>query len=379
MTSSDALFAKELGIIASARRELEEARYGAVPAEVYEELFDEYQKLLRMVRRLVRMGDRMQEQLREVTAELAQSKEKYRAIFQNAAEGMFRCDASGAFLDVNPAMARLFGHDSPREFCAAHNALAANGYARPRDRRALHAALLRQGEVKDLLIRLRRRDGVDFWAEICAKRFTDKQTGAVVVEGLVADVTERKRQEDALQNLAIRDGLTGLYNRRHAMDVAEATLRLNRERAESASLILFDVDHFKTVNDTHGHDVGDDVLVGLSRRVEEHLRKGDTFARIGGEEFLVILPGVDQQSALATAERLRLALAEAPLPTRSGPVPVTASLGVSQADILSQDATIQDTPESWLKAADVALYQAKNGGRNQCVLAKTPSPCTVQS
>jgi diguanylate cyclase (GGDEF)-like protein len=174
------------------------------------------------------------------------------------------------------------------------------------------------------------------------------------------DITERARIDAELKQLASTDFLTGLPNRREFMTRMEDQLaRLQRDVGDSASVLMFDIDHFKKVNDVHGHAVGDAVLRHLGELLRGSQRKIDTPARMGGEEFALLLPGADLDAAAAYAERLRQRVAESPHATEGGQLAVTVSIGIAAiyADDQSADAA--------LKRADRALYRAKAAGRNR--------------
>jgi len=163
---------------------------------------------------------------------------------------------------------------------------------------------------------------------------------------------------ERLHRLAARDGLTGVANRRTFEEaLAREVARASRTGAP-LSLVMLDLDHFKRVNDIHGHQTGDSVLRSVAEELTRQSRAGDLVARYGGEEFAVILPDTGQQDAPAVADRLRAAIAD-----REGPVPVTASLGVA-----SHPGHVAD-PLALVQAADEALYAAKRGGRNRTVAA----------
>jgi diguanylate cyclase (GGDEF)-like protein len=169
--------------------------------------------------------------------------------------------------------------------------------------------------------------------------------------------------EDALADLAQRDGLTRLLNRR-AFDIAIGEVFARHQRmGESFALVLFDLDHFKSVNDTYGHAAGDEVLRTAAQAIGSEMRPFDRLFRIGGEEFAALLFGVNAEGALATAERLRAMVAARPVAFEGKAILMTASGGVALPEP-------QSTPATLYQVADAALYRAKEGGRNRVVLGE---------
>jgi len=182
------------------------------------------------------------------------------------------------------------------------------------------------------------------------------------------DITERKEKELEMFRLATTDALTGVHNRRYFLEqLGQALSRMTRFR-EPATLLMTDLDHFKHVNDVHGHAAGDAVLRHFAAITRATLRKIDFVGRLGGEEFAIFLPGSDAAGALETAERLRSRLAESPAQTPVGPILVTVSIGVTQ--VTDYDLT----PDPLLSRADHALYAAKAAGRNRVELFTQPPP-----
>ncbi|HBY64597.1 MAG TPA: diguanylate cyclase response regulator [Solibacterales bacterium] len=174
---------------------------------------------------------------------------------------------------------------------------------------------------------------------------------------------------EALRIQATRDALTGLWNRRAILEILDRELARSQREGVWLGLVLADIDHFKTVNDTWGHAAGDAVLREAGRRMGAQIRPYDALARYGGEEFLLILPGCDEFGALAQAERLRLAFMADPFALPHGDAAVTASFGVTCVP-----PGLNIASEALIHSADEALYQAKRGGRNAtCSLPCTPT------
>lgn len=172
---------------------------------------------------------------------------------------------------------------------------------------------------------------------------------------------------DERRRMAMTDALTGAHNRRYFMRHLGKELRLMRRSGGDLSLLLVDIDHFKRVNDQHWHATGDEVLIGVVKRISGSLsRESDWCARLGGEEFAVVLPQTDVNGAAQVAEKLRATIAAEPMDTGAGRIPITASIGVSALGTLPmhEDATA----ETLLGQADRGLYASKNAGRNRVTL-----------
>jgi diguanylate cyclase (GGDEF)-like protein/PAS domain S-box-containing protein len=188
--------------------------------------------------------------------------------------------------------------------------------------------------------------------------------GGTLWYGFVADITERKHIEAALRDAASTDFLTGLPNRRHFMARMEQELaRVQRDGRLLTTVLMFDLDHFKLVNDLHGHAAGDEVLKHFARILQHELRKVDAAGRIGGEEFAVVLAGADAAHAQAFAGRVRERLAALPVRVGVHTVNVTVSVGVAAMRAL--DLSVNSS----LSRADSALYNAKEMGRNRVEIA----------
>ncbi len=184
--------------------------------------------------------------------------------------------------------------------------------------------------------------------------------GSTLWHGFITDVTQRKHMDTELKELATTDFLTQLPNRRHFMEQMDAELaRIKSDRSQSAAVLMCDLDHFKSINDTQGHAVGDMALKHFSGILRSHLRKADVAGRVGGEEFALLLRGTDFTEAMMFAQRLRQQLAQTPLQLADQCIVMTVSVGV--AIMTASDVS----PDYSLSCSDMALYQAKARGRNR--------------
>jgi two-component system cell cycle response regulator len=189
----------------------------------------------------------------------------------------------------------------------------------------------------------------------------------------------RKRYEERLRenfavsvNAAVTDPLTGLYNRRYLESHFERISERLKEEGKTISLLMLDLDHFKNVNDTYGHDSGDQVLQAVAKRIVSNLRGFDTAVRFGGEEFVILLPDAPLSAAVSTAERLCKSISSAPVPMSNGgeAISITASLGA--ATMMAGDESLEEL----VRRADAALYHAKRTGRNK-VISSVAEPSAV--
>lgn len=189
------------------------------------------------------------------------------------------------------------------------------------------------------------------------------------IHGCSRDITWRVMAEARLKDAATTDMLTGLANRRAFDETAISAVALAHRQRRPLAALMIDADHFKAINDRYGHDVGDAVLVALADTLRRQARPGDLLARLGGEEFALIMTGSDDAGAATIAERIRRAVEAAPVPTRAGRLRLTVSIGVAALG------PTMTTLEQLLQGADQALYRAKRDGRNLVRIAGWhPSP-----
>lgn len=185
----------------------------------------------------------------------------------------------------------------------------------------------------------------------------------LILQPRVETLLNTRRLVKEIQLLADFDELTGALTRRHFFKMSEREFLRGRRFGRPLSIVMLDIDFFKTVNDTYGHAVGDQVLREVVQRCQKNIREIDIFGRYGGEEFALVLPEMDREEAQDIAERLRTAIARCPFQTKAGNLEITISLGLAD---LNQDESI----DAILKRADEALYFAKRSGRNQVKICK---------
>ena len=238
-----------------------------------------------------------------------------------------------------------------------------------------HAQALRSQQPYECTARLLRPDGQTVWVQMMATPtpVADKP-GVTLWSGFVFDVTDRMQLETELRHMAFHDPLTGAHNRRSFMQGLAQEMHRVQRTGEVGALLMLDIDHFKRVNDTWGHDVGDAVLKHLVTVLQAGLRQLDMLGRLGGEEFAVLLPATQLEGALELAERLRQAVAQTPAPVHGSDgqsVAYTISIGVA---LLGCETT---HPDDVLKRADSAMYLAKSTGRNRVCAEPVTSVPTV--
>ncbi|MBD2296758.1 PleD family two-component system response regulator [Anabaena sphaerica FACHB-251] len=172
---------------------------------------------------------------------------------------------------------------------------------------------------------------------------------------------EQKELVEQLEKLANTDPLTGVWNRRYLLMIAEQEIKRSQRYNFSFAVLLMDIDHFKKINDTYGHNIGDEVIIFMTKTVLNHLRQPDCFGRFGGEEFVVLLPETDIDEGVIVAERIRENINNESIAVEGQQVSITVSIGVASYSL--GDKTI----DAIIQRADQALYQAKNQGRNRVI------------
>ncbi|HKR62676.1 MAG TPA: PAS domain S-box protein [Thermoanaerobaculia bacterium] len=286
---------------------------------------------------------------RDVTERKA-SEARYRLLFERNLAGVYRTGADGRILDCNEACARIFGYESRDEFLTAD---ASDFYFDDAERDRVVQMLRDQKQLSNLELRLRRRDGSAMWVlENVALLEND------VLEGTIIDVTDRKHAHELMEYQAYHDALTGLPNRLLFRDRISVALAHAKRNGRSSAVMFLDLDQFKLVNDTLGHTVGDRLLQVIGARVATCVRAEDTVARMGGDEFTVLLADLsDRKGATAAAQKVLEAIRH-PVVIDEHELFVTTSIGMAIFPDDGEDA------EALLKNADRAMYRAKELGRD---------------
>ena len=284
---------------------------------------------------------------------------EFRELVHNALDVVMVTDATlerpGPYIRyVNPAFTRLTGWRPEEVFGQSPRILQGPGTSK--ETLAALGSTLRCGQKASERLLNYTKAGSPFWVDLSVVPMLDQRGRVGFFAGVGRDVTFDKARLDELEQLADRDALTGVLNRRAMLRNAELAFEVHRK--EQFCLAWLDIDHFKSVNDNHGHPVGDAVLIGVADVLTRNVRRADLIGRMGGEEFAIGFPGLGLSEARVVAERLRRAIASTMFPTARGPIQVSCSIGVSSA-------RSSDSLSEIIGRADAALYEAKRRGRNR--------------
>mgnify|MGYP005989186605 CR=1 FL=1 len=295
---------------------------------------------------------------RKSEAALRSVEADYQSLFQNAVIGVYRARLDGGIVQANRALCRLHGHGEadavlpPGDF--SHD-----WYVEPGRHAVFLASLEREGHVEDFVSEVRRHAGGErIWVSETAWVVRDADGQPVWFEGTVADATERKRAQALIEHMARHDTLTGLPNRRLFQETLGREIALARRDGGRVAVLTLDLDRFKAVNDTFGHPAGDALLCVVAGRLREGLREGDAVARLGGDEFAIILPLRGEPRPIATVARRLIQAAGRPVDLDGRAAAIGVSIGIA---IWPKHG---DSADTLFKNADIALYRAKDAGRN---------------
>jgi len=289
---------------------------------------------------------------------LRSSELRYKSIFENVQDVFFQADINGIITDISPSIQRYSGYI--REDLIGESI--ADCVYDPDEGMNLLETMRKEREVVDYEVRLKTKEDWFIIVSVNAHLIFDAAVKPSGLEGSLRDITERKKATEKLKRLnellacqATTDPLTGISNRTKFSEALSVEILRSKRFKLPLSLIIFDIDHFKIINDTYGHNAGDLALQFLAGLVAKVVRRNDLFARWGGEEFLIMVTNTGRHGAEIFAERLRLMIDKYNFPEAGH---LTCSFGVAEFDH-------DDTDEVLINRADQALYRAKAGGRNR--------------
>ena len=302
---------------------------------------------------------------RRVREQIAERERRLMLALEGAELGLWDWDVPSGRASFSPVWCRMLGYtpdELPGNVSSWESLVHPDDWYDIRDSLEPHLRGVRDAYRAEY--RLKHKSGHWIWV-LAAGRVLDRGEGgeALRMVGIHQDISQRKAMEESLLQLATSDPLTGLWNRRHFVEVVRGELGRVRRNQAPAALLLMDLDFFKRINDGHGHAAGDEVLRHFTATVSAQLREADVFARLGGEEFAILLPCIDALGAVRVADRLRRVVADSPASIESGPLCYSVSIGATMLDARDEGY------EAAYARADEALYAAKHAGRNRVVLA----------
>ncbi|MFL6618527.1 MAG: putative bifunctional diguanylate cyclase/phosphodiesterase [Povalibacter sp.] len=289
---------------------------------------------------------------------LREAERRYYNLFENAVEGIFRTTLDGQYLDANPALARIYGFESPAELIARLKDIRHQLYVDPSQRDEFMNLIKGRGVVANFEARIYRRDGEIIWISENARAVYNESGQVVCYEGTVEDITERKLYQARIEQQANYDTLTGLANRSLLNDRLQQGILSAANYGTRLAVVFVDLDRFKYINDSLGHHVGDELLRAMAERLKASVRESDTVARLGGDEFVLLIGGQRDPDSVAVVLERMLSDISQPWTIAQGDFNVTCSIGVALYPDDGHNA------QTLLKHADTAMYRAKEKGRN---------------
>jgi diguanylate cyclase (GGDEF)-like protein/PAS domain S-box-containing protein len=299
--------------------------------------------------------------IRDITArknwehELQESEARYRSLFGESQDAIYITTQYGAFVDVNRSFLDLFGYS--RDEILKLNAKVA--YVNEKDIESFKRVIKKEGYVKAYEQKLKKKDGTIMDCMLTVTTKKDAEGRTVAYQGIIRDITAEKLTEQTIRHMAYHDALTGLPNRTLFNDRLSMAILNAQRNHKKVAVMMLDLDKFKQINDVWGHKFGDLMLKTVGERLINTLRKSDTIARMGGDEFLVIIPEIDNiEDTDIIAGKILQSFTEAFM-ISGRDLSVTTSLGIATYPQDGKDA------ETLIKYADIAMYAAKATGRNQ--------------
>lgn len=283
---------------------------------------------------------------------------RYSSIFEHATEGIFQTTPEGRYLGANPALAHMYGHNSPEELIKHLHDIQNQLYVSPTRRDDFVRMMHEQGLVLNFESQVYRLDGNIIWISENARAVKNSNGSVQFYEGTVVDITERRQHVAELEHQATHDSLTGLPNRSVLRDRIEQAISKAKRTDDQVAVVFVDLDHFKLINDSLGHHIGDRLLLEVSDRLTTCVRSHDSVVRQGGDEFVLVLTEQHgDNEILAIVSRLLESVSQ-PWMNDGQEYGLSCSIGIS---CYPQDGDDSDT---LLRCADAAMYKAKESGRN---------------
>ena len=295
---------------------------------------------------------------KETEQGLREAERRYRGLFDNALEGIFRTTTDGRYQSANPALAKIYGFSSPEELMAELKYIGTQLYVDPERRTEFMRIITARGSVSGFESQVYRRNGDIIWISENARAVYDEEQRLTGYEGSVEEVTERRLYQSRIEQQANYDALTGLANRSLLQDRLSQAILTAATFNTRLAVAFIDLDRFKFINDSLGHHVGDALLRIMAERFRACVAERDTVARLGGDEFVLLLNSQESADQVRVVLERMLAQVSEPWTTEQGEFQVTCSIGVA---LYPEDGTDAQT---LLKHADSAMYRAKDSGRN---------------
>ncbi len=306
----------------------------------------------------------MQSKRNQAEMALLNNDTKLRSVINGALDGIVTIDATGALVEFNPAAERIFGYTKNDVIGKKlSEVMIPPALRKAHETKHREFVLTGKKHIFDRRVELTamRADGTEFPVELTLTSL--ESDGTTLVTGFIRDISTQKKAQQEIENFAYYDALTGLPNRRLLIDRFQHAMATSKRSKAYCALIFLDLDNFKQLNDTKGHDSGDQVLIEVARRIQRTIRAGDTVARLSGDEFIMIIEDLDVDQSMAykqateVAKKLLLALNE-PCQLEMFEFQAAASLGLV---LFNSD---EYSFEDHLRHADTAMYQSKQAGRN---------------
>nr|WP_232429583.1 bifunctional diguanylate cyclase/phosphodiesterase [Noviherbaspirillum autotrophicum] len=297
-------------------------------------------------------------QRKQAEQALHEAEQRYRSIVENAVEGIFQSTPDKGYLAVNPALARIYGYDSPQQMIDHLRDIDSQLYVDPQRRAEFLRCMAEHDGVINFESQVYQRNGNVIWISENARNVRGPDHAVQFFEGSVIDITERKIYEAQIRHQATHDALTGLPNRNLLHDRLQQAMANAQRNNHIAAVAFIDLDQFKFINDSLGHQVGDELLKVVGQRLRSCMRAADTVARQGGDEFVIVLDNHRSCETVTDIVRRMIALVAEPWLAKGLELQVTCSVGVSVFPNDGRDV------ETLLRNADSAMYKAKELGRN---------------